>query len=120
MNTNKIEAYRLVIGRLKGLSSGKIKPKDPFQGVCIEMSDFIGDSGVVLDVLKTIQRWSLHSGVKSYPVPLEGVDPCMAYNSTKYNHWKGSYGDNRKKLCKWLADELSKDLHKALKSVDKG
>ena len=100
-----------LISHLNGLSSGSVKPKDPYQGVCNELSEYIMND-LILETLTLMRLWPNSSGLKGYPVCHPKLSAQAAYYSKGLKHWTGDYGNNRKSLCKWLSTELSKSLKK--------
>lgn len=56
--------------------------------------------------------WSEYSGSPGYPVPCRGYDSAIeAYEDiSPAEFWSGEYGDSRKRLCKFLADQLGQLL----------
>lgn len=112
-NTNKkVKDYLSLIEHLDGLCSGKIKPRDPFQGLCNELVNFIGYSGVVVRCFELIKEWPLHSGIDKFPVPLDNEDPREVFLSAKIKLWTGRYGENRKNLCKFISNKLKGEVSK--------
>jgi len=64
-------------------------------------------------VIKLMQEWPRFSGNDEYPVPHPTLNPEEGYLTTRgIGMWSGEYGDNRRALCKWLADRLEEDILK--------
>lgn len=105
MKNNREQHIKSIIIRLEGLASGKVKPKDKQQSLSNELSDFIGDSGVVSMAFEFMKDWPEFSGVNCAPIG-NGIDDYLSNDK----HWSGSYGDMNKKLCKYLAGRFKKEL----------
>ena len=112
--TIKQEAINDAINYLKNLGLG-CTPSEPKYGICSNLKTFL-DSRVNMlitrDILYKVYNlsctWERYSGDDSYPVPdPEGGDPEDKYNIT-CNKWTGCYGDLRRELCLYLAEELQK------------
>jgi len=112
--TIKQEAINDTINYLKNLRLGST-PSEPKYGICSNLKTFL-DSRVNKVITKNIlckvynlsHTWSKYSGDDTYPVPdPEGVDPEDKYDIT-HNKWTGCYGDLRRELCLYLAEELQK------------
>jgi hypothetical protein len=92
---------------LAGLASGKVKPKDKQQGVSNELVNHIGDSSVVIMAFELMRDWPEFSGVNSAPIG-NGIDDYLSNDK----HWSGPYGDQNKRLCKYLANRFDRELQK--------
>ena len=86
---------------LRDLGTGKRRPKCSAEGLCVEMCAF----RMVSDLAP---KWSEYSGNNEYPVPHPTLDPYDAFWSRKQLWRNDAYGDARRRLCLFLADELER------------
>lgn len=90
-----------IIAHLRALGNSEITPIDLDHGVCAEIYNMYG----VTVPAKIYEKWTECSNSSSNPVRCA---PSL-FNKGKYNgginHWDNDeYGDNRRRLCLWLAD----------------
>lgn len=96
-----------IIENLRGLASGEIQPGTRDFGLCRELRlkfDFTIPH-------KAYESWALWTGRYPFPVPHPTLDPSKAF-LLAYDMWSDDeYGDNRRALCRHLADWMEKNLH---------
>ena len=79
-------------------------------GICICLVYLYDISDLyVQDIMKRALKWPSYSGNALFPVPHPKKTPNRGYMEES-NVWKGEYGELRKELAAWLADELEKEL----------
>lgn len=62
------------------------------------------------EIVRLMHRWPEHSGKTHYPVPHPQYTEDSEYGyDVDPDKWEGAYGAARRRLCSFLADELSKD-----------
>ena len=86
---------------------GEIKPRCISLGICDQIllefdSDFIGE------LQSVFRKWPEFSGNIAFPVPSMryGISEDVAYIRNS-DLWAGSYGAARRRLCVFLADQLT-------------
>lgn len=94
-----------IIKHLEGLADGSIKPKDFEYGLCYEL---VEKFEVRLKDLVDVTKYPEFSGNKHYPIKSKIKAPNVAYHYSggRLKWLAGKYADNRKKFCKWVAEEL--------------
>lgn len=107
----KTERKELLVKVLRRLSDGSIKPVDNKYGLCQHLVESGFGSELYGLIEPIFEYWPEFSGARRFPVPHpDGYgDAEVAYEYT-VNKWIGKYGASRKRLCRWLADELEKML----------
>ena len=57
--------------------------------------------------------WDEYSGSEVYPVPCMGSKAARAYEAASLRNalWVGKYGDTRRRMCRWLADNMKEDWY---------
>lgn len=104
----KIELKLLpeVISHLRKLGNAETAPKYRGEGLCCEMEERFPDMPSLF-VIVDCTGYSFFSGNDVYPVkhPFFIDNPGHSFHVTN-NHWEGEYGDRRKKLCLYIANEL--------------
>ena len=93
------------IKELEYLGNGG-EPKYTNLGICGNVCESI----TILKLQELWVHWPEYSGMSLYPVPHPKYDSHLGLLKT-HNVWEGEYGNNRRKLCLWLADELEKELN---------
>lgn len=89
-------------------------------GICHHLREFWQSSDLLkktsppLDIVRELSPfWSEYSGDCNYPVPYKQQYESAeeAYEDSSLSEfWSGEYGDSRKRLCKFLADQLGQLL----------
>lgn len=107
----------MLIGILKNIEAGN---RNPSKGICGNVQEVLNrthegakalqDWVYVLNYI--VLQWPEHSGFIEYPVPLKllwvfPADPKVGYDST-FNKWTGQYGRARKRLLRFIIEELEK------------
>jgi len=104
-----------LIEYLTSLGTGEIKPKSTEYGICHSINYEFCNSDAY-NYLEKISKlwvyWPKYSGSKLYPV---GIDSKKYYPDYLFvnveNLWgDDEYGNNRRELCLWLAEQLEKGL----------
>ena len=94
-----------VIKHLEQLGKGATVPKDITEGICMEIKQAFGSSAM-MEVMSLIPDWPKYSGNKLFPIPCPyDGDAKLRYLRTK-NLWYNRYGNLRKNLCMFLAEQL--------------
>ena len=103
------EKTRWLIGHLRKLGHKEIEPQWRDDGICSELTrEGIPNSDLFIAIYA--ERWPKYSGSRVFPVPEPDKNPVSSYSFTK-NKWDNTpYGDNRRELCLFIADELEKEL----------
>lgn len=106
-HTQKAAAKELA-EHLRKLSSGAVQPKEPGNGLCFEIRRFELCSGSLgNEVIDEMPHWPAGTGGDCHPVP----HPDQASYYSVENKWAADeYGDNRRELCAWLAEQLEAAL----------
>jgi hypothetical protein len=86
------------------LGKGKIKPQYLEAGLC---TNFLVKFDEYIEYLLDFSTYPNFSGYPALPIksPNENVDAVMFYIET-VNKWTGEYGNERKRFCLWVAEEL--------------
>lgn len=104
---------QFAIDYLNGLADGKM-PADVDMGLCGNLEDHTCVSIELAHALMdTMDRWPEGTGSQYYPVPCPSCsgrsrDAAKHLYLDTWHFWKDTpYGNSRRRLCKWLADELA-------------
>jgi len=97
-----------MINHLRKLSTGEIQPKDDELGICAEIESFFSDSDSD-EIMQLSKKWPEFSGDRHFPVPNKSRSAQKAFMFIDYLWGDDDYGDARRRLCAWLADELEKE-----------
>lgn len=107
--------FEKVIEHLRALGRKEVDPIDNNQGLCSELSErfyFSGDVCLTDEQLEDVQDlmndWPKSSDEIEFPVPHPTMDPVESYCVCDDLWGDDEYGDNRRELCLWLADELER------------
>jgi hypothetical protein len=93
-----------LVAHLRALGKGEIQPLDKHQGICFEVLVRFGPERQRIKAL--FSSWPKFSGCQKWPVPHPECDAVFAAVSSN-NLWADDdYGNNRRELCLWLADQL--------------
>lgn len=97
---------------LRDLGNGVIKPRHTSEGICRELQILVNEDRISprqrIYISILMRGWPKHSGSLTYPVRHSWLISETAYHDTN-NLWDNDeYGNNRRELCIWLADELEK------------
>lgn len=99
-----------IINYLEGLSSGEVEPIQLQDGICHHLNRMFQFQSVryVDSIPKYFcKEWPECSGNTAFPI----VHPDHSAREAFYlceDLWSGEYGASRKRLCKFLAEELEK------------
>lgn len=97
-----------IINCLEGLSSGEVQPRNVRYGICYHLYNMFRSVRYVEFVPAYFcKEWSEWSGNANHPI----VHPDHSAKDAFYvceDLWSGGYGASRKRLCKFLAEELEK------------
>lgn len=106
---------KALIEHLRGLGTGEITPLwGGAFGICDELVNLHKrgciSSSEMQHCSRLMQDWPEFSGDPEFPVPSADsqLNEEGAFLDSE-NLWSGKYGDNRKQLCLWLADQLEKE-----------
>lgn len=102
-----------------GLSDGSIEPFNKRAGICDNIStlfeeymstEFIDELDATLYIEDYYFKWDHFSGDMHYPVPdpMSMLAPKEIYYTMREAMWTGAYGDLRKDLCRYIAEEIEK------------
>jgi hypothetical protein len=105
-----------IIEHLRKLGRREIEPINTTAGICEELRDLF--KVAYYHTINTAKKWLWHSGDSGFPVPSPGKDPEDKYFDTP-DKWSGSYGERRRELCLFLADEWEKEWYKGNKTWSK-
>ena len=99
-----------LINHLNALGNGEIEPVENHLGLCDEISLSFGHRK--LQVVKGyFKDWEFFSGSVAFPVPHDTMSDTDAYFFSG-NLWANNeYGDSRRLLCNFLANELQKETN---------
>lgn len=109
---------------LNKLGTGEVEPKVIGLGICDELTQFTLENAIgywsVFVVQELSKSWSEFSGEKDFPItdPEYPDNPFKSY-IYKANLWAGAYGEARKRLCLFLAEELKSVSVKEFKKMFK-
>jgi len=103
-NETKLE----MIKYLRGLASGKIKPRILAIGLC---NNFHFKFNVNIMALVKFKNFPEYSGDEVYPIKSPNKEIiALDYYELVENAWIGRYGNSRKRFCAWCADEIERTL----------
>lgn len=79
-------------------------------GICFNLCSLLESE--TQELIRLMNKWPEASGNASFPVPHNKFNPMEAYFRSKPNLWnkRTKYGRARFRLCKWLIEELEKQL----------
>ena len=101
----------VAIDFLRGLANGA-KPLEYWRGLCGNLTIALREAGIASTrsgysiVPEYAPLWPEYSGNPEYPVPWQDDDALSAYNEVDL--WEGEYGEARRRLAGFIADELEK------------
>ena len=93
---------------LYSLASGE-DPQFLEDGICFNLTEKFGTS-----LFSNVwEDWDEFTGSSVYPVPCMGSKAADAYEaaSKRGSLWEGKYGDTRRRLCLWLADNIEENWY---------
>lgn len=97
---NKLE----LADHLEQLGKGEIQPNKIGFGICYEVDCVAGE---YLDEVRALMtEWPRYSGNTFFPVPHPEYGAAFGYSDAKSEWEDDEYGDSRRELCLWLADEI--------------
>ena len=103
-----INEFKGVVEHLRKLGNKEIKPKDADYGICAEMEEMMSFTAQMA-ISRLMSAWPLVSDRLAYPVPHPYMSAVKAFYFYSDDIWADDeYGDNRRALCLWLADEIDK------------
>ena len=97
-----------LIDHLYALADGSVKPKEANQGLCRETDSLFPDH--VRTVTRLFRYWSKYTGNIFYPVPHNSMCHYSAFETLDKLWTDDQYGDNRRDLCRFCAQQLEKRL----------
>lgn len=103
-----------LIEHLRRLGNGAM-PSQKSEGICLEVHEFLHENihvnqiQIIVSYKKQVavamQTWPKRSSSTTYPVPHPSKAAYAAYMQD--NIWgNDEYGNNRRELCLWIADQL--------------
>ena len=108
VRTKKIRGLKGAAKHLRKLGSIELKAMHPGLGICFEVQRLVSYQNTVF-IVRLMGKWPKATGTAGYPVPHPELSPPHAFLSV--NLWAADeYGDNRRELCLWLADEIEAQL----------
>ena len=90
---------------LRKLGNNKINPTVPGMGICCEIELKYGTK-TLKQVKLLFRQWPEFSGRKVFPVPHPTLGPSVAFLTQNPLWGNDEYGDARRRLCKFIADNL--------------
>lgn len=105
-----MDNYKEIATHCRKLGLGEVTPIYTVTGLCYELGTlFKMDRGKFRELARSYPN---HSGNSHYPIPApDGSDPEEVWRETE-NLWIGEYGEERKRFCLWLANEIEKEYAK--------
>ena len=107
----KLKEAREAAVLLRSWASDSETVPDPRRGICYNLGSVLmlrySEVNWATAVCHLALDWPEHSGVLWYPVPAVGKTAIAAYHAAG-NQWSGPYGESRKRLCIYLAEEFEK------------
>lgn len=103
MNNLEIAAHLLA------LSKREIESININSGICAELSEVFDLSHYEISIIvgDIAENWSKFSGSRTFPVPHPMIDSARAFDTGSI--WSADeYGNNRRDLCAFIAEELLK------------
>lgn len=94
---------------LRKLGTGEVLPVEADCGICYELERMLPTYKGVRHVIKLMQSWPEYSGDEDYPVPHFMLPASDAYHYVDDLWGDDEYGNARRRLCTWLADQLEVD-----------
>ena len=111
----KFLEYDLKVSALIGVVHVlKVKSKyyshsDTVEGICSLFNSISSTHRYTSYLERFIRKWPKFSGNSLYPVPCPELEESEAF---LYACWDNDrYGDNRRELCKYLADKIQEDIN---------
>lgn len=96
---------KAIVEHLRKLGRGDIKPEEPAFGICYELRM----KKWVPNYKAHFFNWPKFSGHLQYPVCHESMSAQDAFDSIPNLWCDDSYGDDRRELCLFLADQIEKE-----------
>ena len=93
---------------LRDLGTGVRKPAKTRRGACWALMSFFSYKRSYKTIEQLAPTWPEFSGNIEYPVPHPTLDPEKAYVVRKQLWRNDAYGNARRRLCLFLADELER------------
>lgn len=98
---------------LRALGTGEKRLMCRQHGICGELHHLVYLGHISnftrLAVTQLMRGWPKASGSYLFPVPHPNLDPADAFLELRDLWADDEYGDNRRELCRWLADRLEKE-----------
>ena len=100
MNREQLKAH------LPALANKEIEPINPLFGLCRELDNGLITEGLIIECEDLMFQWSKFSGDYKSPVPHPTLSPNDAFYELD-NLWDDDeYGNNRRELCRYIAENL--------------
>lgn len=90
---------------LRALGNGEIQPNHDCYGICNDVGLNFGreSRGKIYGMMP---KWPEFTGDRWYPVPHQTMSPEDAFDNLDDLWSDDEYGDARRRLCLWLADQI--------------